>query len=1499
MRDKKYLIRMKQILFPIIVLVGMVSAMYGYALKSVEAESVKTVVRGVVDQITELPQYNKDIKELEVGKAECPFVVLEVVPYEEYAEIGYMIGGCEPLDTDYFEVQRYILSNNKGQAEGTIQWGDSYFFKDEDGYHKNYKDGNPHTVTSGVSVSGYLERVEDGTGNLSISVYNAGNEYWYNPKNRIEVVENGNWIWVTTGQWHDGEFYDEDTTYEVGDRIYCQREASETDEVLVVSGCTTYKNKEQFLKNTLHMSDEEASNFSIVVKTITPEELNKNPKWIDYANLFYISPKSHDTNFRDGWKKYNRLGKTSSVTTYDSNPYYANDISGEVALKIFQKITMEEGYAPAIFDDNVYNNPMLDTTSVQLKVHDFQMKDTGLIYTETGTGNNMYKLCVMLFSINSDVLKYFYFNEESPYVYVNEKGQLINALQEGTAATHWCNYTFMQVPSLKAFKNSGHSGLYGYWSSKECKLNYGYVTSMSAVKYTVDNHCYAYPGNNSMTSDYLNVVNQESWKEEQYSHFHKYLIEIGAMVEDENGNLAFTDRGASNSDAISFVLNFKNRGKVPAEKEDRVVRILDVEPSVEVTYLSAEDNPGDGSYQNGCNPFWSFTEIEARMLLLDFKSRIEITHMTTAEFNGKAECLTSKYDLIYLGTDLGGYTNQVSKVLQLSGGYQEVLVPEWNDGSNYIIRHTGDSLLSAEFVEKSKQRTRTVTYNGTNSTVLHFPGNDITDKKRKALLDYVKAGYPIVAEKYLYNAEKAVIEEDSFMYQLMETLQKKYANKVFCENDAFHVKKEIENNPNAVSFRSLPNIYNGTTKNSESAKITNPNYLTKKNGKPNLSFTFDVKEAGYRYEIYIDQNNNSKFTKEDGIDEVMKEGSASIGSNTVSLPLSSSYSGLISWQIVVYRSDNPAEQYIRSGCSAVQNTSGKKTNVKVLQIMPDENGTIDLSKDAAFTKYYDTLDEYQMSITAITLSEYLALFEKSQDNRVFQFDISSDISMTQGSENPVNLDCIKALPEEEGNMGLLDFNMIIIGFGDCYGGFDFSNENGAAEFIEYFIAAGKSVLFSHDFTSLYNKTVEGKKSFGYTPNALLRDFMGMNAYGLVSTELDQLDSTGRLTQQLKAYQQKNSQKYSTILSQANQGYTYYALKRLGWYFMKNDHPDKYDGVLSNWVSESQYNRMLYKGMIVSPASSLGEEKAICSKNVFTEKTGFNNNNDYTTVAEKTNTGQITEYPFKIDTTLQISKTHGQWYQLSLEDEDVTVWYTLADDGQVSSSSVDTGDGTGITYGVSPRDAANNYYIYSKGNVFYTGIGHSQVEGDMEAKLLINTMVNAYRASYVAPEIEITNQEATVTAAQTYSIEIPRNYESIVPDAKNEDSTNQQSAEIFTEEDKYKVVFSPVEYNVKATDLYCTIAYKVGEEYYYFDRVVDEETNQIVVAKEKDAAGNPVFSEFRNGHEYSLEYPKSYLDRYKNTDKPCTDIVFGLKNDLVDVITITKLKISASPLFQLD
>ncbi len=132
-----------------------------------------------------------------------------------------------------------------------------------------------------------------------------------------------------------------------------------------------------------------------------------------------------------------------------------------------------------------------------------------------------------------------------------------------------------------------------------------------------------------------------------------------------------------------------------------------------------------------------------------------------------------------------------------------------------------------------------------------------------------------------------------------------------------------------------------------------------------------------------------------------------------------------------------------------------------------------------------------------------------------------------------------------------------------------------------------------------------------------------------------------------------------------------------------------------------------------------------------------------------NEGQITKYPFAIPDSIFVADTHAQNYQLDLEydsDGDVLVWYNLAgtsnrNDGKksaVNSNSISVYDGKN-------QDSRNNYYIYTKGNITYTGLGHSKNSdspmSDDEIKLFINTMVAAYRSSAAKPYINVLNADA--------------------------------------------------------------------------------------------------------------------------------------------------------------
>lgn len=127
----------------------------------------------------------------------------------------------------------------------------------------------------------------------------------------------------------------------------------------------------------------------------------------------------------------------------------------------------------------------------------------------------------------------------------------------------------------------------------------------------------------------------------------------------------------------------------------------------------------------------------------------------------------------------------------------------------------------------------------------------------------------------------------------------------------------------------------------------------------------------------------------------------------------------------------------------------------------------------------------------------------------------------------------------------------------------------------------------------------------------------------------------------------------------------------------------------------------------------------------------------TNKASQNNKGIITMFPFTLSDELNISGTHSQAYALDIEDEDMTVWYSLA------AGANDKGGSS--VFAASPRDGMDNYFIYTYKNVNYCGAGHSKVTGigkdnNDERRLYINIICNSVRNSVRQPAIYVYDYE---------------------------------------------------------------------------------------------------------------------------------------------------------------
>ncbi|WP_235195164.1 DUF5057 domain-containing protein [Exiguobacterium oxidotolerans] len=114
-------------------------------------------------------------------------------------------------------------------------------------------------------------------------------------------------------------------------------------------------------------------------------------------------------------------------------------------------------------------------------------------------------------------------------------------------------------------------------------------------------------------------------------------------------------------------------------------------------------------------------------------------------------------------------------------------------------------------------------------------------------------------------------------------------------------------------------------------------------------------------------------------------------------------------------------------------------------------------------------------------------------------------------------------------------------------------------------------------------------------------------------------------------------------------------------------------------------------------------------------------------AVKQNSGVMTSYPFALADTVAIATTHNQYFGLDLEQPDLIPWYNIRENNLGSSNQA-----AGRTIG----DARNHYYMYTKGNVTYSGAGHtSSFNQQQEKELFSNTMYRAFIGANHKPLIK--------------------------------------------------------------------------------------------------------------------------------------------------------------------
>ena len=593
-----------------------------------------------------------------------------------------------------------------------------------------------------------------------------------------------------------------------------------------------------------------------------------------------------------------------------------------------------------------------------------------------------------------------------------------------------------------------------------------------------------------------------------------------------------------------------------------------------------------------------------------------------------------------------------------------------------------------------------------------------------------------------YEVESNRVDMNSQVYKLLTSIQDKGNVMTVKEatNDTATSMIYLNFSKPTLHVTSSPMVYNGTDTSAAMSGRT-------------LSYTFSISnptdatpsETTYDVRLYIDMNADGRFTDADegsekladilvyrvdaggGLSPVYPNGSGNFALRAgteycVKREMPSDYWGILPWKLEVVKT---GASYIHASASDFTRISSgsDKVQIHVLQIRHKSGEGVDLKNDFGFNNLYKQIPDFDLIVHTIGANN---------------LNSKNSWPVVDPTNQPTTL-----------SEFLDQYDMLVLGFADMYSEISLSAAKAILAFAEE-----KSVLFTHDTTSVVNLPfkkyaassgfVDRADFWGYNFNSILRDAVSLDRYGVTNPTYGQTK-----------YSPLNSKTVSGIVA----GSTYTSLsatqaaelEEAGYSVAYK--PTKSADKVNRKVGEVQgYTKLaLTRNTDFSGTYSLQP-----TDNDYKE----NNQNTTTQVVSQVNKGQITTYPFNINTTafltaeeenalgdkavgkyVNVKETHEQYYQLNMNSDDIVVWYCLASDGS-------------SPYSWTPNDVVNSYYIYSVGNITYSGAGHSDLSTSKpeEAKLFINTMIAAYRTKNAPAAVTFTDVKGNPTQTKLFGVD---------------------------------------------------------------------------------------------------------------------------------------------------
>ena len=1336
----------------------------------------------------ELTYSPKDIS-APVGSSENRFTVLEIVPNESMAQIGYMIPGCEPVKMEELEngtstdIASYRASmGNQGNNLAQIEEKKKFRLTDEltaedkvshyvigngaydpgnkelmdaELLEKLFPDGAEQSEYAnelyGVwnleknwnySEYGYYEKVEDGTGNFQC--YETTESLPENPSYTFIPVEKGtgNYCWVGVGCYYNdgtpGEYNrTENQSFYYSSQLNNNIEAYGRD--------CTYQPAEGGSWHYEEFDDTqeiEGRPGKDEVNTGSVENVG-DKYWTTRTDRFhYVYTYNRITNndllIQQVFQAESADGFQSQVLVV--TPTQLNNMSQQKREELIQSVEMiyiHGGQAAENLQNlwKKYNKQGRVLSEAEEGIKNFEQNDinweTAMEIVKrmaSGRPAGMVMEQTAVWGQNQTEN-----NMHKLYLMLMQYGAksfynqfvLNGQITSVPSTVNAKDVSTGNILTTGSYANPYQNGSKTVWGQETFRL------SDAADKDYSYMHEKYLPYGGTETYQNIFVYNGDETMVQTFlsGHVKNFTADSGATVSDAFAYFQERDGEGSHEEGLNGLefVEYILKGFAGEQKEKTHLDILEVQPCSAFIYGSKYWK----LYYMSLVPWFQGTSE-------DFEKDVTVTTMPTWEFIGKIEDLNAKYDFIIFGANVdasngeNGYNDPNMKGLIYSSVGDLVTYPNswvtYGMGGKYVV---GDDII-------------------------RYSGNDLNERKYRELVSYLNGEQAVVIDQSLYNSwdgsvNTQKVDISSMFYQLANLINtdETAGRNIFVTG----TRRENEMKQLAAYEKCGLEFYTGDGGTGYPTEYT---YEEETDGNiaqgtiryvDNGFFVYNFKIHGqenrnYKVNLYIDKNGDGLY-KGSMVEQLS---SADDSSEEIELMLTTQDGQEVTngtlkadtWYVAKrklpanYAGILPWKLEVSDvGNNNIRSSVIKYSAVKTTSSTREDIKVLQMTLTPGMTnasRYYGNGVMY-MNTTGAHQNEQ---FKKYLDC-VEDFSVSVDYLENEDWMN-MFVNNFKYRTEAEKIQAWEDYldqyDMMILGYCDMC---SFTGNKIYQEGFSYFIDLGKSVMISHDMVkdATYNHIFPGTTT---AYDEWLRELVGQRRY-----KTNQIQLKGKsilLTGNNYHYNHRNVADYTASLTGK-------------------------DGVTRTVPAYGDNSTALFlKFGLKGHADRKTNSALIGSAGANQWNTGGNTYNYWleqnyeTTYVNIINQGQITNYPYKISDVIQVNKTHCQPCQLDMENDQMVVWYTLTDKyskkyqketQKTSGINVAESDlGTGV-YSSRESDVRNGFYIYNVGNITYTGMGHTRQTYDNaltpdEMKLYVNTMISAYRAAAAKPYIEITNED---------------------------------------------------------------------------------------------------------------------------------------------------------------